>query len=532
MRATLLLLAGLVGCNEYNIDGDGKVVDGVDDGTAPDIVVDPGSVDFGQIAVDATDNPIETVTVTNAGDAALQIRDLRLQDDNTPFSFTAIGVVLINPGESTTFTVSFDPSNSAPASTKVLIESNDPDTPTASVKLDGEGIAPKIDLSPDADDMGSPYIGCQLERPVTITNVGNSDLVVDQVEYVSSSETELDLDIDEATNGALPWTLTPGQAKVVTVLYGPLDVVEDDGYVTVHSNDPEQSEAKATQNGNGVVAGEKEDLYEQPVRSAVDLLWVVDNSGSMSEEQANLASNAEAFINTMVAADADYHIAVITTDSSEFRGEYITADMTDADAVSSFVEQAVPGIMGSGDEMGSEMAHQCFDGDDCSETDFLRDDARLQILYVTDETDSSKARSGWDWSQYVEYFQDLKDNPDDVTINAIAGDYPGGCATAYAGEGYYEQVLATDGLYLSICATDWADYLTTIGEEAAQQKNSFALTAEPVPATIVVTVDSITQYNGWTYDPVNNTVDFDDDHIPSGGATIVIDYALYGDCEE
>ena len=57
-----------------------------------------------------------------------------------------------------------------------------------------------------------------------------------------------------------------------------------------------------------------------------------------------------------------------------------------------------------------------------------------------------------------------------------------------------------------------------------------ALTADPVPETIVLTVNSITQYNGWTYDPVNHTVDFDDDHIPSGGTTIVIDYALYGDC--
>lgn len=529
MRVTLLLLSGLVGCTDYTVQGNDKVNEGVDEGE-PDIVVDPPSVDFGDVAVGTSDVPVETVTVSNVGDAALQISDLYLATSNTPFTFSAIGSVVVNPGESTTFTVSFEPWTAGEVNNQVVIQSNDPDTSALGVDLNGNGIAPAIELSPTPDSFGNPYIGCVNARPLTIKNIGNADLVVDGMEYTTASVDELWVDTDEPTNGPLPWTIAAGDSKIVYVDYEALDTLEDSGFITVSSNDPNQPEAKAEQSGNGVEAGDNEDVYEQPVRSAVDILWVVDNSGSMGEEQSSLATNAENFMSSMVSQDADYQIGVITTDQSDLRGDVITPDT--ADSVSEFVTQATPGTMGSGDEQGSEMAKRCLDEGDCIDSGLIREDARLDLIIVSDEVDSSSMSSGWTWADYLAFFQGLKSNPDDVVINAIAGDYPTGCTTADPGIGYYEQVAATGGLYLSICATDWADYLTTIGEEAAQQKSSFALTDEPVPETIVVVVDGITQYSGWAYDDTNNTVDFDDEHIPAGGATITIDYLLYGDCEE
>src|SRR6185503_15155126 len=44
-----------------------------------------------------------------------------------------------------------------------------------------------------------------------------------------------------------------------------------------------------------------------------DILFVVDNSGSMADEQENLAANFEAFI-TQIAGAGDYQIMVATTD--------------------------------------------------------------------------------------------------------------------------------------------------------------------------------------------------------------------------
>lgn len=45
-----------------------------------------------------------------------------------------------------------------------------------------------------------------------------------------------------------------------------------------------------------------------------DILFMVDNSGSMAQEQENLAKNLDKFINGIISAQNDFHIGIITTD--------------------------------------------------------------------------------------------------------------------------------------------------------------------------------------------------------------------------
>lgn len=58
-----------------------------------------------------------------------------------------------------------------------------------------------------------------------------------------------------------------------------------------------------------------------PVNRAVDILLVIDNSGSMAQEQANLVANLGAFIEVLEADDvrADYRIGITTTDNGNPR---------------------------------------------------------------------------------------------------------------------------------------------------------------------------------------------------------------------
>ena len=51
----------------------------------------------------------------------------------------------------------------------------------------------------------------------------------------------------------------------------------------------------------------------------VDILFVIDNSGSMGEEQARLASNIAAFVSVLDGYQASYRIGVTTTDSGNPR---------------------------------------------------------------------------------------------------------------------------------------------------------------------------------------------------------------------
>ena len=47
----------------------------------------------------------------------------------------------------------------------------------------------------------------------------------------------------------------------------------------------------------------------------LDILWVVDNSSSMCEEQNSLAANVQRFLDKFAQFNADLHMAVVTTNA-------------------------------------------------------------------------------------------------------------------------------------------------------------------------------------------------------------------------
>ncbi len=79
--------------------------------------------------------------------------------------------------------------------------------------------------------------------------------------------------------------------------------------------------AAAEGTGTGTEGDDGSDGGEEPpplgVNKDVDILFVIDNSGSMGEEQATLAANVGAFINVLetVGVEANYRIGVTTTDN-------------------------------------------------------------------------------------------------------------------------------------------------------------------------------------------------------------------------
>lgn len=166
--------------------------------------------------------------------------------------------------------------------------------------------------------------------------------------------------------------------------------------------------------------GDKLDMPEElplPDCKAVDLLFVVDNSNSMMAEQDSLATSFEGFIAGIQAnltETNDYHIGVVTTDAYAHNvegcqsigalvtqtdqgecgpwaeGRFISlADDLDA----AFTCAAKVGIDGSGDEHQLEAALTAIGPEQagpggCNEG-FLRDDALLVLVLITDEDDGA-----------------------------------------------------------------------------------------------------------------------------------------------
>jgi hypothetical protein len=264
-----------------------------------------------------------------------------------------------------------------------------------------------------------------------------------------------------------------------------------------------------------------------------DILFALDWSCSMDDDIARVRTNFSTFVTTLATMDADYHVGVVVRDTGCFiGGEFVDNSLAPADQVSVFDRMVGSSSdQGSYTEMGLTLAEAALSranlgSGGCNE-DFLRDDATLAIVGVTDEVEQSANP----WSYYVSLYQSFKDDPDDVLVHAIAGDMPSGCGGNEPGRGWYEASVATGGLFLSICATDWASTLETLAEGSAADLTSFALTQTPVPETITVRVDGITTTTGWTYDAGTNMVVFDETSVPEGGSTIEVDYALQGSCE-
>ena len=168
----------------------------------------------------------------------------------------------------------------------------------------------------------------------------------------------------------------------------------------------------------------------------VDLLFVIDNSTSMAEEQAALVASFPGFISgieSILGVETDYHVGVITTDENEFNrvgcrqigalvtqtggtqssdavcGPYAsgTAFMTPADSLSeAFSCAAKVGTEGNGLERPMDAVTTMLLADTGSITlcndGFLRDDALLVLTIITDEEDDGGSRGGpHDWYDAV-----------------------------------------------------------------------------------------------------------------------------------
>jgi hypothetical protein len=530
----LLLLLSLIGCNEYGIVEDPNNIGAIDDLKEPDILVTPLSVDFGRI--DATTSLTETVVVQNVGEGELHIFNIDLDSSNGVYDIGAIGSVLVPPEGTTTFLVTFDPITASQENNKIFIDSDDPDEPTTVVELLGEGLAPIIDISPGEYDFGQMYIGCDESLPLTITNIGNMDLEVTEFSFVTAGD--LYFDADFPINGELPWLLPPNNAVEVWVDYFPLDEFSDTSYLTTVSSDTVSPTNLTVQYGSGIEYGNSRDTFEQPINGSTDILFGLDWSCSMYGDIANVQANFSAFISTLASMDSDYHVAVVVEDSGCILGgdTYIDNNMTESEQQSIFTT-----MIGTSSNQGSntERIFSLFEsalssnnrGNGGCNEGFYRDDAKLNLIAVSDEPEQSSNP----YTYYTSLFQSLKQDTDDLAMHAIAADNPSNgsssCGASYNSR-YEDATIDTSGIYLSICATDWGSHLETLAENASQDLSSFELTGIPVEETIEVIVDGISTVGTWQYNQTDNTVDFDVDHVPEGGSTIDVEYTLMGDCQQ
>ena len=516
---SLALLLSLLGCNDYLVAGIEK--------RQPDILVYPSHIDFGHLE-SGEETGADSFIVVNTGDEDLIISSPDLVSGNDRYSLDILNEEYTLPaGELLEFEVYYNPETFESNGGYIDILSNDEDEILTTVTLEGHGDAPVMVVSPDEFDYGDISIGCDNEERITIKNEGNLDLTVTEITQMVTQPADILFEL-----GSLPpppWIIVPGQELDFLVSYIPTDIGSDDSQITILGNDPKTPEVIVTQFGEGDVEQWHQDQWEQDEVPILDILWVIDNSGSMMPFQQNLSTNIGSFMNSFVAAAPDYHMGVITTDRSSFG---VIIDNSTQDPETLLASLVVTGTGGSATERGIQMAEQSLSDATYAGPGgtFFRNGAKLIVIFVSDEPDYSYGG----WTSYLTFFDNIKPAGDFIPYGVI-GDYPSGCQyqygnymrTAQAGIGYWDFIDHYGGNWYSICASDWGVQLQDLADEVTARKTFELSELDPIETTIEVTINGQVTVE-WTYDPTTNALTFNEGSIPEEGQTVIIDYAVWG----
>ncbi len=339
------------------------------------------------------------------------------------------------------------------------------------------------------------------------------------------------------------------------------------------------------------VDGFRQDVFEQEAASKLDLLWIVDNSGSMAPHQARLAAGLRRFMTLLDRGLVDYRIAVTTSDAladgGQFHGAPAIVTPRLADPVAAFQRNVQVGTSGTGHEEAFESARLAIEreqiraaeaierqaacqaacaNDACRqacesthEPEFMRPSAHLHLIFVSDEDEQSVGE--------LRFFQRFFEtslgvgNEDSVRVAALCGEVPTSTCARAPGVRYRALVDAMNGIAAPICDDNFETHLEAIALDAAGLRRKFTLSNKADPSTLSIEIayrcDSEEAHigtclerrddcegqapstlgircvppadsgNGWIFEERANAVLFHGDALPGLRARVIVSYHVH-----
>jgi hypothetical protein len=191
-------------------------------GVAPVVSVSPpAGLAFGEQKVDTTSGA-QTVTLTNAGDAALSIASI-IRTGSSDFTITGGSCTPypknVPPSGSCTLTVTFTPSISGARTGALQLSTNDPSAPP-DVPLSGTGTKPQIGVDPTSilfdDQLAGSVSG---GRTLTVRNTGTAPMSLSVAELAGANPGEFAIAGGDCL--PLPATVPVGASCSLTITFGP-----------------------------------------------------------------------------------------------------------------------------------------------------------------------------------------------------------------------------------------------------------------------------------------------------------------------
>lgn len=279
-----------------------------------------------------------------------------------------------------------------------------------------------------------------------------------------------------------------------------------------------------------------DEFLVQPVQD-VDILFIVDKSGSMLDDALQINSNVPTLLSTLDNLWIDYRIGVISTDASEghggqmgeYQGKQWIASEDDNPA---WLFSMLMGSVGTEGEEGHDALAALIAHDDFYK--MVRYQAPLEIVLISDESDQSD-KSWTEVMGLLNWLSIVKDAP--IRYSAIVQfpilDMTCTSDSAVFSDGWSYMVLADifAGAKIEICNQDWSETFKDLLVYQMPTPTYF-LSQRPDPSTIEVLIeyeDGQVVYNplppNWTYSDSENSVTIVNFPVPAG-STVKIAYTL------
>ncbi len=528
----------------------------------------PG-MDFGMAQV--SEETRKSIIIRNCGYLPLDIHSMEWQPDimNFPYEDNAFSEApgqfqddALEPLEEQSIDIVFTPeyygqlyasSFSLYSSAKTWawlpedMEIRNPAEQPIQVFLLGRGARSHLKIRPTKLDFSRiPMECCSRPLPVVISSLGELPVTIEDIQITASADDAFR--IVEVSNHP-PVDLgrpNPSSSMSFKVQFCPQK--EDMAYGTaeIESTALVNPEVAVPLQGGGTTISSIVDEFDQLPDRAADILWVVDCSASMEDEQQRLTQNLRSFIEQAVTWDALLNFAVVSTDihnpnhSGRFQGEppvlvnHGTDALTPEEMITAFSDHILLGTnCDSGQEAGLlaarlALSEPLISGDNKG---FLREQAKLAIVFISDEPEQSYETV----ESYIDFFQSIKGerNRDLLEIYALVGDYPDGCVNpldfsgAMPGPRYIDVARECnpyeDQHFVSICANSYQPLYDALGANLFRLRHQFFLSHLVDPDTLVV-VENGTEVHDWAYDEAGNSIVFPEDDPPPPGAHLVVSY--------
>lgn len=500
--------------------------------------VAPSSVLFGDVPPDS--NESQTLNLTNQTTTSCLVSGLEIASGSHPGFSLAPHVqpaLTLGPGQVMPIPVRFNSSGLPTGSVAIgFLRFSTPGSTSPRLVPLSARVAQCLVVVPDEVEFGNIKLGCRsAARPVQLFNacgtpIRLTGLSVTGQPFGISAQPSL-------TSGGFTLAPVTGLATV-SLVFTPPALGTHAGVLSIQS--VEGSSMRTLQvalRGQGDMTGTTTETFQQPAQPMTDILFTIDNSCSMGDEQAALAANFSSFISYANTANVDYRIAVTTTDDFAANGQgqftsqgggptVLSRSMPNINTL--FASRVNVGINGSGYERPLSTTLKALTPPlrDTTNASFLRDDANLAIIIVTDAPDQSP--------EPIDYYlsrMPLVKGPrriHQVSVSVIGPFTPPSATCSIEGldTGRYEPLVRkTGGVSSTICTQNWATSLQALGQSALGPRSNFFMRNPPDTAQPVdVLVNGQPVSNAWTYDPNANTIVFATGQAPAAGTTLTVTY--------